>query len=167
MVRAVVYRFRQSDPLRRPWLSLPGDRRGTTALEFALVGPAFVLLLLLVVETAWQLTIDMALNIGVIAGSRSAITGADYNTVLSTIVSTSGGILKQANLALTTNAYASPASFASGGSAAASTGTGSSGQLVTYTATYTQAFLTPLPAAILGCGAITHTAMMIVQNERF
>ena len=157
--------------MRRTRLSLPGDRRGTTALEFALIGPVFILLLFLMIETAWQLAVDLALNIGAIAGSRYAVTGAGLaagtrdSTILSTIASASGGILNPANLTLTTQAYGSPASYASGGSAAASTG--SSGQLVVYTVTYTQSFLTPLPATILGYGSITHTAKLIVQNENF
>lgn len=162
----------QTGPIRRrPWSELLGDRRGTTALEFAIVGPAFILLLFAVLETAWQLTVDLALNIGVIAGSRYAITGAGYTTgardgtILSTIVSASGGILNPANLTLTSQAYSSPISYGAGGSAVASTG--SSGQLVLYTVSYTQSFLTGLPAAVLGHGAITHTASLIVQNEPF
>ena len=150
---------------------LLSDCRGTTALEFAIVGPAFVLLLLAVIETAWQLTVDLALNIGVIAGSRYAITGVGYaagtrdSTILSTIVSASGGILKSANLTLTSQAYSSPISYGSGGNAVASTG--SSGQLVIYTVSYQQSFLTGLPTAVLGYGSIAHTATLIVQNEPF
>lgn len=153
------------------WPSLWHDRRAASALEFAIIGPVFMLLLLLVLETGWQLTIDIALRFGVIAGSRYAITGIGYaagtrdSTILSTIVSGSGGILNQANLTLTPRAYASPAAYASGGSATASTG--ASGQLVVYTVTYKQSFFTGLPTAILGYSAITHTATFVVQNEPF
>ena len=151
--------------------TLAGDRRVASALEFALVSPALVLLLFLAIETAWQLTVEMALNIGIIAGSRYAVTGAGLSngtrdsTILATIISGSGGVLSAANLTLATISYASPASFASGGGGASSTG--SSAQLVFYAVTYQQKFLTPLPAAILGYGAINHTARLIVQNEPF
>lgn len=162
----------QTEPAcRRFWSRLLGDSRGTTALEFAVVGPAFVLLLFIIIETAWQLTVDLALNIGVIAGSRYAITGADYaagtrdSTILSTIISTSAGILIPANLSLTSQAYASPISYGAGGSAVASTG--SSGQLVIYTVSYQQSFLTGFPAAVLGYSSVAHTATLIVQNEPF
>ena len=140
-------------------------------MEFAVVGPAFVLLFFIVIETAWQLTIDLALSIGVIAGSRYAITGADYaagtrdSTILSTIIAASAGILIPANLSLTSQAYAGPISYGAGGSAVASTG--SSGQLVIYTVSYQQSFFTKLPATVLGYGSITHTATLIVQNEPF
>ena len=140
-------------------------------MEFAVVGPTFVLLFFLVIETAWQLTVDLALNIGVIAGSRYAITGTGYaagtrdSTILSTIISASAGILIPANLSLASQAYASPTSYGAGGSAVASTG--SSGQLVIYTVSYQQSFLTGLPATVLGYGSIAHTATLIVQNEPF
>lgn len=129
------------------------------------------MLLLLVIETAWQLTVDLALNIGVMAGGRYAITGTGYSdgtrdsAVLSKILSISGGILSKANLTVTTQAYASPTSYASSG--AASTSTGSSGQLVVYQVTYKQNFLTALPTSILGYGSITHKANLVVQNEPF
>lgn len=162
----------QPNPVcRRSWSRLLGDRRGTAALEFAVVGPAFLLLFFIVIEMAWQLTVDLALNFGVIAGSRYAITGAGYaagtrdSTILSTIISASGGTLIPANLSLTSQAYTSPLSYGARGSAVASTG--SSGQLVIYTVSYEQTFLTGLPAAVLGHGSIVHTATLIVQNEPF
>lgn len=140
-------------------------------MEFAAVAPAFIGLLLVVIETAWQLTVNAALTIGLFLGSRYGITGAGYAsgtrdaTILSTIISSTGNVLQQANLTLTSKAYLNPAVFAAGGTA--TTGTGGSGQLVTYTATYVQPFFTPLPSKILGYASITHTARMVVQNEPF
>lgn len=169
---AVRCRPHQTGPVcRRFWSRLLDDRRGATALEFAAVGPASILLLFIIIETAWQLTVDLALNIGVMAGSRYAVTGAGYtagtrdSTILSTITSTSGGILIPANLSLTSKAYASPLSYGAGGSTIASTG--SSRQLVIYTVSYQQTFFTGLAATVLGYSSITHTATLIVQNEPF
>lgn len=169
---AAARRAQQGGLLR----SLLRRRRGATAMEFAAVAPAFITILLLIMETAWQLTVDSALTIGLFLGARYGITGAGYAagtrdaTILSTIISSSGGVLQQANLTLSSQAYPNPAVYAAGGAAA--TGSGSSGQLVVYTATYNQPFLTIFPGAVLRSygntsNSISHTAKMVVQNEPF
>ena len=47
--------------MKRRWWR---DRSGTTALEFAIVGPVFIIVLLMVFEFAMQLAVDLALNYG-------------------------------------------------------------------------------------------------------
>ena len=48
---------------------------GAVAVEFAFIGLAFVSLLLLAMETGWQLLIDSALGAGARAASRFGSTG--------------------------------------------------------------------------------------------
>jgi Flp pilus assembly protein TadG len=49
----------------------PRHTSGAVAIEFALVGLAFISLLLLAMETGWQLLIDSALGAGARAASPS------------------------------------------------------------------------------------------------
>nr|WP_256366952.1 TadE/TadG family type IV pilus assembly protein [Acidisphaera sp. L21] len=146
-------------------------RRGTTTVEMAIIGPAFMLMLMLTLELGYQLTIDMALNIGVGAGSRYGITGqgsADGSrdsTILSTATSITSGLIDPTQLTVTMASYLTPAAFASSGTKA--TTTGASSNFVVYTYSYKAYFITGFPAAILGTTYLTHTATVVVQNEPF
>lgn len=160
----------------RPRLSK--DRGGTTALEFALVGPVFIALVFFVIEVGWQLTVNLALHVGVAAGGRYAATGAVLtgvtrdDAVRIKIIAASGGILKSEHLKPGgVTAYPDPAGLVSrsGGTASA----GASGEFVEYRVTYTQSFITPAaPLFRLLTGrditpSITHTANLVAQNEPF
>ena len=140
-------------------------------LEFAIVGPLFIILLLLVIETAVQLAVNLALNAGVMVGSRYAITGAGsdatrYEVVRNKMLSNSGGLLNEANLkSIGTTVYANPTKHGSEGSTTALTG--AAGQIVFYRVEYTQRFLTSVPQMLLGYNSITHKADLFVQNEPF
>lgn len=159
----------------RPRLSR--DRGGTTALEFALVGPVFIALMFFVIEAGWQLTVNLALHIGAAEGSRYAVTGAGLldgtrdGAVRTKILAASGGILKAEHLGLGVQAYSDAAGLVSGSGGTASAG--ASGEFVEYRATYTQGFITPAAALFrLLAGrditpSITHTANLVAQNEPF
>ncbi len=156
---------------RLPLGALPAARHGTAVLEFGLVGPVLIIVIMLLLETAWQLSVELALNIGVMVGSRYSATGAGYaegtrdSAVIGALLSMSGGILSQSNLSYAAQAYATPAGYASGGASTSSNG--SSGQLVLYKVIYKQAFLTPFPAMILGYGSINHSVTFVAKNEPF
>lgn len=157
--------------LKRPRRPFKSDQRATTALEFGMVGPIFIIMIILMIETAWQLSVEMALNIGVIAGSRYSITGAGYNNgtrdsaITNALLSISGGILNKDNLSYTSQAYTSPATYASGGTFTSSNG--SSGQIVLYKVSYKQQFFTSVPPMILGYNSINHTVTVVAKNEPF
>ena len=61
--------------------------------------------------------------------------------------------------------YATPASYASGGSK--TTSTGQSSQAVLYTYSYKAYFFTGFANSIMHAQYLTHTATVLVQNEPF
>ncbi len=161
---------------RRSWR----DRRGATALEFALVGPVFIVMLLMAFEFAIQLAVDLALSYGAGAAARYAITGAvtgtsgtkgsnstNDTTIRNLIVSSTGNLLDPSRVVVSATSYSNPSSYAAG-SGMTSGSNGYSGSVVVYSITYAQPFLTGLPALVhSGTTSITHQATVIVQNEPY
>ena len=173
-------------PRTMPWRRLGRDRRAATAVEFAIVGPAFLLVLLAVFDFAYQLAVDLALNYGTTAAARYASTGAvqgtagangsnaTNNSAISTYIANStGGFLNASLINVTATSYGSPSSYVAG-TGASSGSNGSSSSIVVYTVTYPQPFLTGLPGLMAALfhssslsGGITHTATVVVQNEPY
>ncbi len=161
---------------RHSWRS----RSGTTALEFAIIGPVFIVVVLMVFDFAVQLAVDLALNYGTAAAARYAITGAVTGTngskgsndtndaaIRSIIVSSTGGLLVSSRVVITATSYSGPASYAAG-TGQVSGSNGASGSVVVYSVTYDQPFLTALPAMVASTGtSIVHHATVIVQNEPY
>ena len=137
----------------------------------AIVAPVYFLLLMLMFEVGYQLLIDLALNIAVAAGSRYGITGQGYSAgtrdggILNTGVAITAGLINPSNLTFSVASYSTPASYASGGSATASTG--QSSQVVLYTCYYKAYFFTGFATSIMHAQYLTHTATFLVQNEPF
>ncbi len=150
---------------------------GAVAIEFALVGMAFISLLLLAMDTGWQLLIESALGAGARAASRFGSTGTavaagiapaptDRNSSIRDVaIQNSGGLLQPDKLQITEASYASFAAVTSGG--ASTPGPGVGGQVVQYTFTYTQPYLTPIAVAITGNQNMMHTVHVTVLNEPF
>jgi Flp pilus assembly protein TadG len=150
---------------------------GAVAIEFALVGMVFISLLLLAMETGWQLVIDSALGAGARAASRFGSTGTKVaagitppppdrnNSIEDVLIQNSGGLLLAGRLQITEASYASFAALASGG--ASTPGPGTASQAVQYTFTYTQPYLTPIATAITGQLQMIHSVHVTVLNEPF
>jgi len=150
---------------------------GAVAVEFAFIGLAFVSLLLLAMETGWQLLIDSALGAGARAASRFGSTGTkvaagitppppDRNSSIEGLVlQYSGGLLLASRLRVTEASYADFTAAAAGG--AGTPGPGTSSQVVRYTFTYTQPYLTPMAIAITGRQQFVHSVQVTVLNEPF
>lgn len=165
--------------MKRRWSR---DRSGTTALEFAIIGPVFITLLLMVFEFAVQLAVDLALNFGTASAARYAITGAVSGTngslgsnatndaaIRTVIVSSTGGLLASSRVMVTATSYADPASYAAG-AGQVSGSNGASGNIVVYSVSYDQPFLflSALRGGVSGSSySITHQATVIVQNEPY
>lgn len=151
-----------------------------TALEFGLIGPAALALLLMTFDFGYQLAVDMALQFGTASAARYGITGAvsgaaanNASTVGTMIVSNSGNLLNSANLTVSASAYSSATSYAANG-AATSNNFGGSSSVVIYSVTYVAPFLTGVPyllAKLVPSGnfgtSITHKATVVVQNEPY
>ncbi|HET7883339.1 MAG TPA: TadE/TadG family type IV pilus assembly protein [Acetobacteraceae bacterium] len=155
----------------------PRGTSGAVAVEFALVGLAFVSLLLLAMETGWQLLIDSALGAGARAAARFGSTGTtvaagitppppDRNSSIQGLaIQYSGGLLLPSRLQITEASYADFASAQAG--RGGTPGPGTASQVVQYTFTYTQPYLTPIAVAITGQQQAIHSLQVTVLNEPF
>jgi Flp pilus assembly protein TadG len=153
---------------------------GAAAVEFALVSLAFISLLLLTMETGWQLLIESAVNTGAMAASRMGSTGVavaagitppppDRNgSIQAVLIQNSGGLLQADRLQIAEASYASYSALASDtANVNGAIGAGTASQIVHYTIVYTQPYLTPIAAAIAGQSALIHTVQVTVLNEPF
>ena len=154
-----------------------GYRSGAVAVEFAIVASVLVSLLMLAMETGWQLVIELALGAGARAASRFGSTGTtiaagitppppDRNTsILQTAILHSGNLLQASRLQISEASYASFSAACGGGGSTPGPGIGT--QVVCYTFTYTQPYLTPIAAAITGDLSMVHSVAVTVLNEPF
>lgn len=153
------------------------NRRGSIALEFTLIAPVLMGLMMTVLEGAWQALTAATLDIGAREASRFGATGSAAPTWLPPPVPTSREeavrrvvlwfgphVLHPDRLSIRVMAYAAPGAMAAPGGAA---GAGAAGETVLYELTYQQPFLSPIPALVLGRGSLDHTSRMIVRNEPF
>jgi len=153
------------------------DQSGAASIEFAIVGLVFVTLLMLAVDTGWQALTEAALGAGARAASRFGSTGsavaqginpAPVNrnaSITDVVIQASGGLLLAPQLQVTMASYASFPALAAGG--ASTPGPGNAGQVVQYTFTYTQPYLTPVAVTITGHQQMVHSVQVTVLNEPF
>lgn len=151
-------------------------QRGATSVEFAIIGLVFMSLLMLALDVGWQLVINSALGVGARAAARFGTTGVTVasgiapaptsrtNSIFDLVILNSGSLLQAQRLQIAETSYANFAAVGGGGGAA---GPGSAGQVVQYTFTYTQPYLTPITMTITGASQVVHTLQLVVQNEPF
>jgi len=168
--------------------------RGTTAVEFAILAPLFLLISIGVIELGMQGAVSVALNLGARNASRLGTTGtigavgvngalasdaARQDAVRSKVLEPTGGFLVDGNLTVTQTAFSKvvdlPSTAYPNGQNGI-TGPGAAGRFVQYTFTYLQptysgdliAFLT---AYFGGTSAFpkvfVHTSTILVTNEPF
>lgn len=88
------------------------DRNGATAVEFGIIGPIFILMIIGIVELGLLLAAQTLLDNAAFSASRAGKTGyADTGstqeaTIAAAVVKASSGLLKQDRLALASSAYA-------------------------------------------------------------
>ena len=153
----------------------PLGRGGTSAVEFALTASIFMGLMLMTMEVCYDLAVGAALDHGAWMASRFGTTGSltaaglgtsdRVSSIAAVVIQNGGALLSSPNLQIGENAYASfgGAAAMSGGSS----GAGGSGQVVAYTLTYSQPYLTPIAAALAGSAILVHTSTVVVLNEPF
>lgn len=160
-----------SRPLKAPRAR---RRRGTAAVEFALVMPAYLAAILGVVEIGWQLTIASALDRATLRASRFGITGQSSGGTGSPscrsqsipwiITNSTGNVLKPERLTVTLGAVGSASAL--GGASTAGAGRG--GEVVTYNVTYVEPFMTVAWLNLVGLPEqLTHHSTVVVKNEAF
>lgn len=161
-----------------PWSTLclfKRDQRGATAIEFALVANVFLMLVFLMLEASWMMTVEMAMNDATQAASRLGslgtlpATGTRENSIKDAMVKRAAGLLTSSNLTVTMQSYGGAYNYGHHATNAAQTsGAGSSRQLVQYVVAYAQPLLTPFASMVLGGQtSFTHNTTIMVQNEPF
>jgi Flp pilus assembly protein TadG len=150
-------------------------RQGAASVEFAIIGLAFISLLMFAMDAGWQMVIDAALGVGGRAAARFGTTGATVasgitpaptnrnDSIIGLVILNSGNLLQADRLQVATTSFANFAAIGSGGAA----GPGNAGQVVRYTFTYTQPYLTPIAPTVTGASQIVHSLQLVVQNEPF
>lgn len=159
-------------------------RRGAVALEFTLAAIPFLVIVIAIMEVAWQLATGAALDHAALRASRFGATGSNGipawqigNTppaqrptcrsegITWIIGATAGRLIEPgANLTVATATWSSLGGITGGGNA----GAGAGGQIASYTITYVQPWLTGAVAArIWGGAGFTHRSTIVVKNEPF
>lgn len=160
--------------LRRNAAGAARCRRGIYALEFAMLVPVFIPILMGCVEVAWQFGASVALDHASLEASRFASLGrknADGSRAGSTCetavkdaaIKAGGGFLRADRLTLLPMQYASASGMRgrSGGTA----GTGVGGSFVEFRLEYRQRFI--VSGKLFGKTEMTHVATTTVMNEPY
>jgi Flp pilus assembly protein TadG len=190
MVGALTLR-RAARALARGTRALHRDRRGSYLFEFALVFNVLLIVMLLTLETAFQMGIDMALNHGARESSRQAALGPSVSGAVTTQAALVDRVLDRTGLPLrawgtatiTAEQFASYAALAAapqfgnnattGQKQCATSGTtattGVSGGVIRYCIIYQARAFTPYARLMLpNAGSIfTHRTFFVVQNEPY
>jgi len=149
-------------------------RRGSTAVEMALLAPAFFLLLMGVTETGLMFGAQQLLENATFNTSRLAKTGYVANgqtqgqtvsQILTTELQSYGSLINTANVTMTEADYNSFTNAAAGGGAS---GYGAQQQIVVYTVTYPWKLFTPILSNLIGTnGIVGLTSTIVVRNEPY
>jgi Flp pilus assembly protein TadG len=129
-------------------------QKGASLVEFALVFPILITIILSTLELGIMLAIKVNLQsctmAGAYYGSTGAYTSGSTRTASALAVMTNGisGLLNPANVAFTIQSYPSFSVASQGGSG--TTGTGSASDVVMYKAQYPYSPASPLVAAFFG-----------------
>lgn len=155
--------------------------RGVAAAEFALIAIPFFIVIIGCMEVGWQLATGAALDHAALRASRYGITGSDTPPAWMTdgqqdvptcrsqnlpwlVTRSTGGLLRSANLTVTTANWSNVATVSGTGTENAGTG----GRIVAYTLAYQQPFITGIVGTTLfGGTSLTHRAFLMVKNEPF
>jgi Flp pilus assembly protein TadG len=149
------------------------DSRGVTAVEFALVLPVILTLLLLVLEVSTLFLAQSLLESAALRGARLGSTGwtesdrSREQTVREYVASQAIGLLVPANLTVTPKAYADFAAIDTTPAASVPVSFGAPGQVVVYTFTYPWRGVTPFFQSVFAGRAIDLRAKATIRNEPY
>jgi Flp pilus assembly protein TadG len=150
------------------------SRKGVTAVEMALIAPAFFLLLMgtieiALVETAQQLIENAAFNASRLAKTGYTTAGLTQTQSVTQLMNNElqsyGNLINTAAVTMTSTAYNSFTATAGAGTA----GLGATQQIVVYTISYPWKIFTPMLDDIVGDvhGNLNLRSQIVVRNEPF
>ncbi|MCC7600353.1 pilus assembly protein [Janthinobacterium sp. FW305-129] len=141
---------------------------GATLVEFAIIAPVFLLLLIGMIELSMAYFANLTMQHAVREGARYAVTGNKdldpassnqqrYQAVIQKMKASSMGIYDKVNPVITVN-----------GTSGTSTGMfGNSGDIVVISVAYNWKFATPLMAAFYKDGKSPYVVAATMRNESF
>ena len=140
-------------------------------IEFALIAPVLVTMLMIVIEFGLMFTAQGILDGAALRASRVGSTGytptgETREAYIRRYVSEQAfGLLKSDKIVITAKAYADFASMGQSGTGTA--GFGTSGQVVDYQLSYSWTGFTPIIGKLVTSRSITLTSHLAVRNETF
>ncbi len=150
------------------------SRRGSVAVEMALLSPVFFLLLMGIMESCLMMGAQQLLENAAYNTSRLAKTGFVTNgqtqaqtvsQILTTELQSYGALINTANVTMSETDYNS---FSNAGQGGGASGYGTQQQIVVYTITYPWKLFTPMLSAIIGTSGIVNlTSSIVVRNEPY
>lgn len=169
-LRSLIHKRRQ--------LSSHNDkkRRGVTAIEFALVAPAFIILLIGITEISLVMLAEHLLENAAYNASRKAKTGyvtegkTQTDTVMNVLLTRLSGLsplLDPAKVSVTWTSYGNLSDIGQPDQGVASMGAAS--EVVVYTIAYPWKLFTPLIGQMIGNedNIITLSSRIVVRNEPY
>jgi Flp pilus assembly protein TadG len=150
-------------------------RKGVTAVEMALIAPAFFFMLIGITEIALICTAQQLLENAAFNTSRLAKTGYSANgqtqtqtvtQILTNELKSYGTLIDTSKVTMTTEAYSD---FANAGNNTGGTnGLGTQDQIVVYDISYPWKLFTPMMSKVIGMdGYLNLTTHIVVHNEPF
>ncbi|MDX2028828.1 MAG: TadE/TadG family type IV pilus assembly protein [Alphaproteobacteria bacterium] len=150
-------------------------QKGATAVEMALIAPAFFLLMIGTIEGALMLTAQQLMEHATFNTSRLAKTGfvasgqtqaQTVNQVLMQELQSFGTMIDTTQVTMTSTAYTTFNMIGAPGQGSSTMGTPE--QIVVYTVSYPWRLFTPMLGAIMGTnGIVTLTSRIVVRNEPY
>ena len=164
-------------PFMKNKRSFMRNKRGTTALEFALILPVFALLLFGIFDFGYYLFVQNTLQYATVEGMRLATVGGTLNGSNGSPLSRSASIVQeidnvaayaglsasaiQISIFPITSTYGDPTGWTGEQNA------GNPGDYMRIVSTYTYKFFTPLIGTFFSGGVSTITAQATYRNEMF
>jgi hypothetical protein len=164
---------------RKPTLRAAGSRKGGPALEFALMAPVFIGVLLLAFEILYAIAARSVVDTALEEASRKAVTGgptpsnstARLNAFTSEFYAVTSPMIAQNRIVLAVMACATMDMLNNNPAGCRASDPGATGEVVRFSATYSHRFLAQQTVcnllAMTNCPPLTMNAQIVRRNEPF
>lgn len=148
------------------------DQQGASTLEFALLLPPFIFLVIGMLEMCMIMFVSMSMDVALDNTARTGSTGyvasgqTQQQTIIATMNQYLGGMIDTTQLSITTTSYSDLNQIGVNGQG--TSGLGTANQYVVYNVSYPWHLMTPLLDEVVGTnGVYTITVQTLVKNEPY
>lgn len=144
---------------------------GVTAIEFALLSPVLLLMVMGIIEFAVIMFVSVVMESATDMTARLGSTGyvptgtSQAQEIINNVDSMTAGLLNANNITITTTSYSGFNEIGVAGQGTANS-LGGPGDVVLYTVSYPWTIMTPIVSAVIG-NKITLRASTVVRNEPY